>query len=101
MNEKRIMIGDPWNNTCMGKQDAIDLFEDIPNDVDKIIFDFGNILYVGFLFVKEYFNLKESIDVNISEINVWDRVQETFDMVEEFGVTISDEKLIQKFIDYD
>lgn len=101
INEKKIIVGDPGHNICMGKQDAMDLFKDIPTDVDKIIFDFGNIIYVGFLFVKQYFNLKKSMNIEIIEINVWDRVQEVFDLVEEFGINISDGELIQKFIDFE
>lgn len=101
MNEIKINVGGPWNNTCMGKQDAVELFNNIPDGESHIIFDFSNILYVGFLFVKEYLLLKESADIEISEIIFWDRVQDIFDLVEYFGLELSDDELIQKFIDYE
>ena len=99
MNEIKINIGDPWDNTCLGKEKARVLFENVPKDADKIIFNFGNILYVGCLFVKEYLLLKESVKFEVEEVNVWAEVQKSFDMVKDLGIHSNDNILIQKFID--
>lgn len=93
MNEITINLVEEYGHYLESKELAIEIFENIPNGVDKVIFNFQRVYNIGCFFAREFLRLSKKASFDVVREYVISK--ETFDLVEKCDDSLSDEEFIE------
>ena len=81
MSEIEIILSEKIDSD-LGSRNKIELlFQNIPNDVSKVVMNFKGVEFMGRSFAQEYLNQKNKASFEVIEINMPNEVEEMFNVI--------------------
>ena len=86
-----INLSEGYGVSLESKELAAEIFEKIPNNIDKVTFNFQNVYHLGCFFVREFLRLEKNATFEVSRMY---EDTTTFDLVSKCDDGLSDEEFI-------
>ena len=81
MSEIEIFLEKEIDSDLGSRNKIEDLYQNIPDDVSKVVMNFTGVKFMGRSFAQEYLNQKNKANFEVIEINVPNEVQEMFNII--------------------
>ena len=94
MNDIVINLSEDYGSSLESKDLAIEIFEKIPNNIDKVTFNFQNVYHIGCFFVREFLLLEKNSSFEVKK-EFTGLVDDTFNLVSKCDEGLSDEEFIE------
>ena len=93
MEEITVNLSEKYGNSLESKELAMEIFENIPDNMDKVTFNFQRVYHIGCFFVREFLKLSKKASFEV--VNEYIISEETFDLVGRCDDGLSDEEFIE------
>lgn len=81
MSEIEIILSEQIDSDLGSRNKIEDLYQNISEDVSKVVMNFKGVEFMGRSFAQEYLNQKNKATFEVIEINMPDEVQEMFNII--------------------
>ena len=81
MNEIEIFLENEIDSDLGSRNKIEELYQNIPDDVSKVVMNFTGIEFMGRSFAQEYLNQKDKSNFEVIEVNVPEDVQKLFNVI--------------------
>ncbi|WP_458404181.1 hypothetical protein [Methanobrevibacter sp.] len=81
MSEIEIILPEQIDSDLGSRNKIEDLYQNIPEDVSKVVMNFKGVEFMGRSFAQEYLNQKNKATFEVLEINMPDDVQMMFNII--------------------
>lgn len=81
MSEIEIILSEQIDSDLGSRNKIEDLYQNIPEDVSKVVMNFKGVEFMGRSFAQEYLNQKNKATFEVLEINMPDDVQMMFNII--------------------
>lgn len=81
MSEIEICLEKEIDSDLGSRNKIEELYQNIPNNISKVVMNFTGVKFMGRSFAQEYLNQKDKAAFEVIEVNVPDDVQKLFNVI--------------------
>ncbi len=85
MSKIEIILSEQINSDLGSRNKIEKLYQNIPEDVSKVVMNFKGVEFMGRAFAQEYLNQKDNATFEVVEVNIPEDVEKLFNLILEIN----------------
>lgn len=81
MSEIEIILSEQINSDLGSRNKIEKLYQNIPEDISKVVMNFKGVEFMGRSFAQEYLNQKNKATFEVVEVNIPEDVEKLFNLI--------------------